>query len=89
MPFIRMILLNQQFFQLGMDRVKMVRGTYRQIGLREGRNGGRRMRHYGRICPHCGAFLDPEEHCDCEKEFKDLPAGQQEQKEERKRTDEK
>lgn len=47
------------------------------------------MRHYGRICPHCGAFLDPEEHCDCEKEFKDLPAGQQEQKEERKRTDEK
>lgn len=26
------------------------------------------MRHYGRICPRCGAFLDPGESCDCERE---------------------
>lgn len=26
------------------------------------------MRHYGRICPSCGAFLDPGESCDCERE---------------------
>ncbi len=26
------------------------------------------MKHYGRIGPRCGAFLDPGEHCDCEKE---------------------
>ena len=23
---------------------------------------------YFNVCPHCGAFLDPGEHCDCDEE---------------------
>lgn len=34
-----------------------------------------------KICPYCGAHLDPEEHCDCreteEKEESPVPAGNQ------------
>ena len=28
---------------------------------------------YYNICPHCGAFLDPGERCDCETETKEEP----------------
>lgn len=28
---------------------------------------------YYRTCPHCGAALDPQERCDCEK-YPDMPA---------------
>lgn len=31
---------------------------------------------YGKPCPHCGAYLDPEERCNCQ----DIPAQQPENK---------
>lgn len=38
------------------------------VGAKEKKKRGNVKRMYERICPDCGAHLDPDEKCDCQEE---------------------